>query len=159
MEDEELDYWPISVWADPTHVLHDRLAEELADATHMDDDEMVACFAWLQDPTNRFAELNRQCTAEDIATLFEDHLVEAHSSWAWFAEQWADAQRAGDVVTKLMSAARELGQQDVLFEIMARMGEKVAESQRNYLWWFHVSTLLDGRVFALERPLVPATED
>lgn len=151
MDDPELDYWPMSVWADPEHELHDRLAEELADATSMDDDEMVACFAFLQEPAHSFPD--GQYTAEQIETLFEEHRVATYTSWADFAEQWADARNGNTVVVNAMlGAARELGRQDVLFEILACMGERAAASKGDQYWFFHVSTLLDGRLFCMERP-------
>jgi hypothetical protein len=151
MDDPELDYWPLSVWADPEHELHDRLAEELEDATSMDDDERVACFAFLQAFASRLPD--GQYIAEQIEALFEDHLVATYTSWGHFAELWADACRSEGAVNGMLSAARDLGHQDVFFEILEQWGQHIAAGRdHEHLWFFHVATLLDGRVFCLERP-------
>lgn len=156
MEDEELDHWPMSYWCDPEHPLHDRLALELLDATSMEDDEMVACLAWLQDPLNRFDEIQRQCTAEDIERLFQEHLIMAYPWWGNIAEQRADVMSGKMLLTKLLAVARRTGHQDAFAEMLAQMGQDIAAETDggSPYWWFHVATLLDGRVFALKRPNV-----
>lgn len=155
MEDEELDHWPMSAWANPApdHPLNDRLAEELADATSMDDDEMVACFAWLQDPANGFEEkMPGQYTAEQIEALFEEHTVATYTSWAQLAELWSDDHGGEPVLNSLTRVARQTGNQDVFFELLDALGQEIAETEKDRYWWFHVATLLDGRVFCMERP-------
>lgn len=151
MIDDELDYWPMSMWADEAHA--DRFAEELLEATSMEDDEIVACLAFLQDPDNGFAKMPGVYTGEEIAALFEEHTLDVYPWWGTLAEQRADVMPGKMLLTKLLVVARHMGHQDVFGEMLDQMGRDIAQEQvwRDF-WWFHAATLPDGQVFRLKRP-------
>lgn len=152
MIDDELDYWPLSMWADEAH--YGRFAEELTEATDMEEDEIVACLAFLHDQDNGFATIPGQYTAEDIATVFEKHTLDVYPWWGNLAERQADVLAGKMVLSRLWAVARRTGHQDAFGEMLEQMGREIAQTQ-GYAegWWFHAATLTDGRVFRMKRPV------
>lgn len=148
--DEELDYWPMSRWADPENSEH--FANELAEATSMEEDEIEACLAFVADPANRMSEMQQQCDAEYIERLFKQSIADIYSDWEEVGEQWSDDHGGKELLDALMALARRTGRQDVMHELVAELGREVAETEADRHWWYETETGDDGHVFCLARP-------
>lgn len=151
VEDEELDYWPMPMWSNPSN--NEWARATLTEATSLEPDEIEVCIAFLTEPAHRFSEWSGQYTAEEIEEIFQQYEAGVYEYWGEITESWARDQNGEAVLDAFMRAARHLGHQDVLAELLDEVGRERAQTTSGKFWTFESSSVDHTRVFRMKRPV------